>query len=67
MKKEYDFSKGERGKFFRPDLELNIPFTWSRKLPRQFENTPGKETQTSGHSSMSGCAKTSGRRGKDAN
>ncbi len=25
MKKEYDFSKGERGKFFRPDLELNIP------------------------------------------
>ncbi len=25
MKKEYDFSKGERGKFFRPDAELNIP------------------------------------------
>ncbi len=25
MKKEYDFSKGERGKFFRPDVELNIP------------------------------------------
>ena len=25
MKKEYDFSKGERGKFFRPDPELNIP------------------------------------------
>jgi len=25
MKKEYDFSKGERGKFFRPDIELNIP------------------------------------------
>jgi len=24
MKKEYDFSKGERGKFFRPDVELNI-------------------------------------------
>ena len=25
MKKDYDFSKGERGKFFRPDVELNIP------------------------------------------
>lgn len=24
MKKEYDFSKGEGGKFFRPDVELNI-------------------------------------------
>jgi hypothetical protein len=25
MKREYDFSKGERGKFYRPDLQLNIP------------------------------------------
>ncbi len=25
MKKEYDFSKGERGKFFRPGVELSIP------------------------------------------
>ncbi len=25
MKKEYDFSKGDRGKFYRPDLELRIP------------------------------------------
>lgn len=25
MKEEYDFSKGERGKFFRPDAELNTP------------------------------------------
>ena len=25
MKKEYDFSKGQRGKFFRPNTELNIP------------------------------------------
>ena len=23
--KEYDFSKGERGKFYRPGVELNIP------------------------------------------
>ena len=25
MKKEYDFSKGERGKFYRPEAEFNIP------------------------------------------
>jgi len=25
MKKEYDFSKGERGKFYRPNAQLNLP------------------------------------------
>jgi hypothetical protein len=25
MKPEYDFSKGERGKFFRPNAELGLP------------------------------------------
>ena len=25
MKKEYDFSKGERGKFYRPRVKLNLP------------------------------------------
>jgi hypothetical protein len=25
MKKEYDFSKGERGKFYRPGIQLNLP------------------------------------------
>ncbi|MCP4627259.1 MAG: hypothetical protein GY850_27670 [bacterium] len=25
MKEEYDFSKGERGKFFRKDIKLNLP------------------------------------------
>lgn len=25
MREEYDFSKGERGKFYRPDLKLNTP------------------------------------------
>ena len=25
MEKEYDFSKGQRGKFYRPDAEMNIP------------------------------------------
>ena len=25
MKKEYDFSRGERGKFFNENVELNLP------------------------------------------
>jgi len=25
MKKEYDFSKAERGKFYRPDIKINLP------------------------------------------
>ena len=25
MKKEYDFSKGERGKFYHPNAQLNLP------------------------------------------
>jgi len=25
MKKEYDFSKAERGKFYRPGVRLNLP------------------------------------------
>ena len=25
MRKEYDFSKGERGKFYHPNMNLNIP------------------------------------------
>ncbi len=25
MRKEYDFSKGERGKFYRTDVKLNLP------------------------------------------
>jgi hypothetical protein len=25
MKKEYDFSQGERGKFYRPDAKFNLP------------------------------------------
>jgi hypothetical protein len=25
MRKEYDFSKGERGKFYHPNIKVNIP------------------------------------------
>ena len=32
MRKEYDFSKGERGKFYRPDAKLNIPIYLDREV-----------------------------------
>lgn len=25
MRKEYDFSKGERGKYYKPNIQLNLP------------------------------------------
>ena len=32
MKPEYDFSKGERGKFFRPKAELRLPIYLSAEV-----------------------------------
>jgi len=32
MKKEYDFSKGERGKFYNPDVEFYIPIYLDREI-----------------------------------
>lgn len=34
MRKEYDFSKGERGKFFRRGVELNIPVYLEPKVAK---------------------------------
>jgi len=39
MKKEYDFSKGERGKFFRPDVELNIPIYLEPDVAKVFRDS----------------------------
>lgn len=36
MKKEYDFSKGERGKFYRPDAELELPIYLDADLREYF-------------------------------
>jgi hypothetical protein len=32
MRKEYDFSKGERGKFYRPESTLNIPVYLDKEI-----------------------------------
>lgn len=34
MKREYDFSKGERGKFFRPNATLLTPVYLDRKVQK---------------------------------
>jgi hypothetical protein len=36
MKKEYDFSKGERGKFYRADAGLNLPVYLESDLREYF-------------------------------
>ncbi len=37
MKKEYDFSKGERGKFYHPDAEFYIPIYLERDILEELE------------------------------
>jgi len=39
MKKEYDFSQGERGKFFRPGAKLNLPVYLEPDLRDYFPDT----------------------------
>jgi len=43
MKKEYDFSKGESGKFYRPDVELNFPVYLEPEISDFIRNIPGKK------------------------
>ena len=37
MKPEYDFSKGERGKFFRPDAEIRLPIYLNTPVQKYLE------------------------------
>jgi cytidylate kinase len=37
MKKEYDFSKGVRGKFYRKRADLRLPIYLEAKLQKQLE------------------------------
>jgi hypothetical protein len=39
MKKEYDFSKGERGKFYRSDIQLNLPVYLEPDLKEYFPDS----------------------------
>ncbi len=37
MKQEYDFSKGERGKFFRENAKLNLPVYLDDEVQRYLQ------------------------------
>jgi hypothetical protein len=39
MKKEYDFSKGERAKFYRPDAEIYLPIYLEPDVRKYFHDT----------------------------
>jgi len=45
MKKEYDFSKGVRGKFYKKGLSLRIPIYLDAKLQNQLERIARKKGQ----------------------
>ena len=42
MKREYDFSKGVRGKFYRKGKELRLPIYLDAKLQEQLERLAEK-------------------------
>ena len=42
MKREYDFSKGVRGKFYRKGTELRLPIYLDAKLQKQIERLAEK-------------------------
>jgi hypothetical protein len=43
MRKEYDFSKGERGKFYRQDSRLNIPIYLDEEVSEFIEKIASKK------------------------
>ncbi len=43
MKREYDFSKSERGKFYRKGAELRLPIYLDAKLQGQLERIAQKK------------------------
>lgn len=43
MKREYDFSKGVRGKFYRKGAKLRLPIYLDARLQRQLERLARKK------------------------
>lgn len=43
MRKEYDFSKGERGKFYRPGIKINIPIYLEGEVSTFIEKIASKK------------------------
>ncbi|NIM11664.1 MAG: hypothetical protein GTO45_06190 [Candidatus Aminicenantes bacterium] len=43
MKPEYDFSKGERGKFYRKNIKINLPIYLEPDIQEFVENIASKK------------------------
>ena len=43
MKKEYDFSRGERGKFYRPEARFKLPVYLDEDVRKFVEGIAGKK------------------------
>lgn len=43
MRKEYDFSKGQRGKFYHPDMKLKIPIYLDEEVSAFVEKIAAKK------------------------
>ena len=48
MKKEYDFSKAERGRFYRPNAKLNLPVYLEPKVQAWLDKAAGKRGEDIG-------------------
>lgn len=44
MKRNYDFSKGVRGRFYRPDVKLNIPIYLDDEVSAFVEKIASKKS-----------------------
>ena len=48
MKKEYDFSKAERGRFYRPNAKLNLPVYLEPKVQAWLDKVADKRGEDIG-------------------
>ena len=49
MKKEYDFTKGVRGKFFQKGAKLRLPIYLDPNLQKQLEKLAENKREPMGH------------------
>ncbi len=48
MKKEYDFSKAEQGRFYRPNAKLNLPVYLEPKIQAWLDKVAGRRGEDVG-------------------
>ena len=58
MKKEYDFSKGVRGKFYYPDAEFNLPIYLEPEIAEFVQKLAKEKMSKEAKSSTCFCERT---------